>query len=79
MLIDLESDSLYTVTNKRLPPNANSNDFASIQSTLHWNMSAWPGGQLDIFHDNANYTCLSTSNSVGPGVRSTTLFGVECK
>lgn len=42
-------------------------------------MSAWPEEKLDVFKDNANYSCVSTHNSVGPGVRSTTFFGVECK
>ncbi|KAK6619008.1 hypothetical protein RUM44_003390 [Polyplax serrata] len=58
-------------------PIPSTNDFNSIQSTLMWNMNAWPGGQLDRLYDNANYTCQSTGNTVGGGVRSTTFFGVE--
>jgi len=42
-------------------------------------MSAWPGGQLDRIHDSANYTCQSTHNEVGNGVKSSTAFRVECK
>ncbi|XP_067007165.1 nephrin isoform X1 [Anabrus simplex] len=76
-LLDTANGSLYTVQNVALPPDTSSNDFQSIRSTLVWNMSAWPGGQLDRIHDNANYTCQSTSNSVGAGVKSTTIFGVE--
>lgn len=48
-------------------------------STQHFNITAWPNEKLDIFKDNANYSCISTNNSVGTGVRSTTFFGVECK
>lgn len=62
-----------------VPSDPSTNDFNSIQSTLLWNMNAWPGGQLDRLYDNANYTCQSTGNTVGGGVRSTTFFGVECK
>lgn len=56
-----------------------SNDFESTHSVLIWNMTAWPGGQLDPIYDNVNYTCQSTGNSVGVGVKSTTFFGIECK
>ncbi|XP_049814950.1 hemicentin-1 isoform X1 [Schistocerca nitens] len=79
VLIDTSNGSAspYTVINKRLPADTAANDFQSILSTLLWNMDAWPGKQFDILHDSANYTCLSTSNSVGPGVNSTTVFRVE--
>ncbi|KAJ9592942.1 hypothetical protein L9F63_015402 [Diploptera punctata] len=60
-----------------IPPDARTNDFESIRSTLHWNMSAWPGGQLDRIQDTANYTCQSTGNEVGEGVKSSTKFMVE--
>lgn len=40
-------------------------------------MSAWPDEKLDIFRDSANYSCVSSNNSVGVGVRSATYFGVE--
>jgi len=42
-------------------------------------MSAWPGGQLDRIHESANYTCQSTHNEVGVGVKGSTAFRVECK
>lgn len=67
------------MSNTVSPPNTPTNDFESIRSTLIWNMSAWPGGQLDRIHDSANYTCQSTDNGVGPGVKSSTAFRVECK
>lgn len=73
------SSSLYSVSNTVIPPNTPTNDFESIRSMLMFNMSAWPGGQLDRIHDSANYTCQSTPNEVGPGVRSSTAFRVECK
>lgn len=62
-----------------MPPDPAKSDFESVVSTLIWNMTAWPGGQLDRSVDNANYTCQSTANSVGAGVSSTTYFRVECK
>lgn len=40
-------------------------------------MSAWPDEKFDRLRDSANYSCVSTNNSVGPGVRSSTYFGVE--
>ncbi|KAF4519677.1 hypothetical protein B566_EDAN003927, partial [Ephemera danica] len=67
----------YTVRSSILPPDPRTNDFESAISTLMWNMSVWPNAQLDRIHDNANYTCESSSNVVGPGVKSTTFFGVE--
>jgi hypothetical protein len=53
----------------------------SISSSFpqHFNMSAWPQQRLDHFEDTANYSCVSSNNSVGLGVRSVTWFGVECK
>jgi hypothetical protein len=44
----------------------------------HFNILAWPNKRLDILKDSANYTCSSSNNSVGLGVRSVTSFGVEC-
>ncbi|XP_065562725.1 hemicentin-1-like isoform X10 [Artemia franciscana] len=74
----IEDDSpLYQIETRFLPPDPQSNDLDSILSILHWNMTHWPGGRLDRFHDNSNYTCTSTGNSVGQGVSSTTHFRVE--
>ena len=73
-----ESD-FYSIKTSTLPPDPAKSDFESVLSTLTWNLTAWPNGQLDRLHDNANYTCQSTSNSVGAGVSSTTYFRVECK
>jgi hypothetical protein len=72
------SSSLYSVSHTVIPPDTRTNDFESIRSMLIWNMSAWPGGQLDRIHDSANYTCQSTRNEVGLGVKSSTAFRVEC-
>lgn len=70
---------LYSIKTTTLPPDQTKSDFESVLSTLFWNLTAWPNGQLDRQLDNANYTCQSTSNSVGAGVSSTTHFHVECK
>ncbi|GLV32173.1 neuromusculin [Carabus blaptoides fortunei] len=72
-----DHNHLYYVNNTRYPPDLRTYDFESIQSVLNWNMSAWPNEQLDRINDNANYTCQSSSNGVGQGVTSTTLFAVE--
>lgn len=42
-------------------------------------MEQWPGGKLHREIDNANYTCISSSNIAGDGVSSNTIFRVECK
>ncbi|XP_035702985.1 uncharacterized protein LOC110843952 isoform X6 [Folsomia candida] len=68
---------LYSIKTTTLPPDQTKSDFESVLSTLFWNLTAWPNGQLDRQLDNANYTCQSTSNSVGAGVSSTTHFHVE--
>lgn len=49
----------------------------SVCEFQHFNMSAWPDEKFDIFRDSANYSCVSSNNSVGAGVRSSTYFGVE--
>ncbi|XP_071450004.1 uncharacterized protein nrm [Hetaerina americana] len=77
LLEDGTQSSLYSIRTSELPPDPRTNDFKSVVSTLLWNMSAWPEGRLDRILDNANYTCESTANAVGPGVTSTTFFGVE--
>nr|XP_018907404.1 PREDICTED: hemicentin-1-like isoform X4 [Bemisia tabaci] len=69
--------SRYIIKNTEMEAEPRSNDFESTHSVLIWNMTAWPGGQLDPIYDNVNYTCQSTGNSVGVGVKSTTFFGIE--
>ncbi|XP_059487903.1 uncharacterized protein LOC132203822 isoform X4 [Neocloeon triangulifer] len=69
--------SRYTVKTSVLPPDPRTNDFESVVSTLVWDMRQWPNHELDRVHDNANYTCESSATHVGPGVKSTTFFGVE--
>lgn len=75
--IDDDADDLYFIKVEHLPPDHRRGDFESVNSTLHFNMTAWPGGVLDIHKDNANYSCVSSHNVAGPGVRSATFFGVE--
>lgn len=72
-----KSDERY-FTNETYLPAEVVLDFESIQSELHFNMSAWPGNKLDIYKDNSNYSCVSSSNVVGPEVKSVTDFHVEC-
>ncbi|XP_031616824.1 hemicentin-1 isoform X2 [Contarinia nasturtii] len=70
-------DERYVITDTFLPADKAIGDFESVLSTLHFNISAWPKQQLDIHQDNANYSCVSSANSEGPGVRSSTVFHVE--
>ncbi|XP_053670454.1 hemicentin-2 [Anopheles nili] len=72
-----ENDERYYITNSYLSSEPATGDFESAYSVLHFNMSAWPNGILDRIKDSSNYSCVSTNNSAGPGVRSTTYFGVE--
>ncbi|RVE43418.1 hypothetical protein evm_011932 [Chilo suppressalis] len=75
-VIDEKNDRYYIVTRK-IEPQFNRNDFEATESTLHWNMSAWPGRVLDRAADTARYTCRSSRNHAGPPVNSTTKFAVE--
>ncbi|XP_055619524.1 hemicentin-1 isoform X2 [Toxorhynchites rutilus septentrionalis] len=72
-----ENDERYYITNTYMPAEPATGDFESAYSVLHFNMSAWPDGILDRIRDSSNYSCVSSNNSAGPGVRSTTYFGVE--
>lgn len=77
--IPIVESEFYNIKTNTLPPDQTKSDFESVLSTLSWNLTAWPNGQLDRLHDNANYTCQSTHNKVGSGVSSTTHLHVECK
>ncbi|XP_011497659.1 PREDICTED: titin-like [Ceratosolen solmsi marchali] len=70
--IDFAHTRQYYVQNNRAPPNLRTDDFESMNSSLVWNLTAWPSGQLDRVLDNdITFTCMSTSNYIGPGVAST--------
>lgn len=77
--MNFDKTDLYYQTNVYHPPDQSKNDFESIQSTLVWNMTSWPDGHLHPFRDNENFTCESTGNGIGPGVKSETVFRVECE
>ncbi|XP_065086926.1 hemicentin-1 isoform X2 [Ochlerotatus camptorhynchus] len=72
-----DSDERYYITSSYLPAEPATGDFESAYSVLHFNMSTWPDGILDRIRDSSNYSCVSSNNTAGPGVRSTTYFGVE--
>ncbi|XP_070141233.1 uncharacterized protein nrm isoform X8 [Drosophila kikkawai] len=44
---------------------------------MHFNMPNWPRNKFDIDADNANYSCTSTPNTVGAGIKSATYFSIE--
>lgn len=59
------------------PEEPAENRFASVVSTLKFDMTQWPGGVLDRNLDNTTFTCRSSGNLVGRAVSSTTHFEVE--
>uniref|UniRef100_A0ABD2W382 Ig-like domain-containing protein n=1 Tax=Trichogramma kaykai TaxID=54128 RepID=A0ABD2W382_9HYME len=70
--IDFSRTRQFYLQNNRSPPNLRTDDFESINSSLVWNLTAWPLGQLDRVADNdVTFTCMSNSNGIGPGVVST--------
>ncbi|GAB1861765.1 Hemicentin-1 isoform X3 [Camponotus japonicus] len=75
--MDFSKTNRYYVLNVYHPPDPRTNDFESIQSTLVWNLTVWPNGQLDRDEDNVKFTCKSSTNGIGPGVESSTHFHVE--
>lgn len=44
-----------------------------------WNITSWPGEQLDRTSPNSNYSCQSVSNGIGPGVVSSSEIAIDCK
>ncbi|XP_033342892.1 neuromusculin isoform X3 [Megalopta genalis] len=75
--IDFTKTNRYYVLNVYYPPDPRKNDFESIQSTLVWNLTAWPGGQLDRAEDNVEFTCRSSDNGIGEAINSSTHVHVE--
>ncbi|KAH0948157.1 hypothetical protein HN011_006125, partial [Eciton burchellii] len=75
--MDFSKTNRYYVSNVYHPPDPRTNDFESIQSTLVWNLTVWPNGELERAEDNSKFTCKSSSNGIGPGVESSTYFHVE--
>ncbi|KAI8118506.1 Kin of IRRE-like protein 2 [Lucilia cuprina] len=72
-----KNDTRYFVKDKYMDASPATGDFESMLSVLHFNMSNWPNNKFDIEGDNANYTCVSTGNTVGPGIKSATYFSIE--
>ncbi|EDV52815.2 uncharacterized protein Dere_GG16293, isoform G [Drosophila erecta] len=72
-----KNDTRYFVKEKYMDASPATGDFESMLSVLHFNMPNWPDSKFNIEADNANYTCVSTGNSVGGSIRSRTYFGIE--
>lgn len=72
-------DRRYFVKEEYVASSGATGDLESVLSVLHFNMSAWPNNKFDVLADNANYSCVSSGNSVGPGIKSSTYFGIQCK
>lgn len=75
-LINPNATGEYDISSRVIPEEVHLNNLVSIISTLIWKMD---NIELDRHSDNANYTCASTANSIGPGVESHTQFFVECE
>ncbi|XP_041674202.1 B-cell receptor CD22 isoform X21 [Drosophila eugracilis] len=71
------NDTRYIIKEKYMEASPATGDFESMLSVLHFNMPNWPNAKFDIEADNANYTCVSSSNTVGGSIRSRTYFGIE--
>ncbi|XP_054086404.1 uncharacterized protein LOC105214792 isoform X5 [Zeugodacus cucurbitae] len=72
-----KNDTRYFIKEKYMDASPATGDFESMFSVLHFNMSNWPNQKFDIESDSANYTCVSTGNTVGPGIKSATYFSIE--
>ncbi|KAH8233853.1 hypothetical protein KR032_000185, partial [Drosophila birchii] len=72
-----KNNSRYFVKEKYMEASPATGDFESILSVLHFNMPNWPRNKFDIDADNANYSCTSTPNTVGAGIKSATYFSIE--
>ncbi|XP_065720764.2 uncharacterized protein nrm isoform X2 [Drosophila suzukii] len=72
-----KNDTRYFVKEKYMEASPATGDFESMLSVLHFNMPNWPLAKFDIEADNANYSCVSTGNTVGASIRSRTYFGIE--
>ncbi|XP_054735884.1 uncharacterized protein LOC129242947 isoform X2 [Anastrepha obliqua] len=72
-----KNDTRYFIKEKYVDASPATGDFESMLSVLHFNMTNWPNQKFDIESDSANYTCVSTGNSVGPGIKSATYFSIE--
>lgn len=69
----------FSIQSTPHPEEPAENRFASVVSTLKFDMTQWPGGVLDRNLDNTTFTCRSSGNLVGRAVSSTTHFEVECE
>ncbi|XP_075749428.1 hemicentin-2 isoform X4 [Rhipicephalus microplus] len=67
----------FSIQSTPHPEEPADNRFASVVSTLKFDMTQWPGGVLDRNLDNTTFTCRSSGNLVGRAVSSTTHFEVE--
>ncbi|KAL3207312.1 hypothetical protein MRX96_039721, partial [Rhipicephalus microplus] len=67
----------FSIQSTPHPEEPAENRFASVVSTLKFDMTQWPGGVLDRNLDNTTFTCRSSGNLVGRAVSSTTHFEVE--
>ncbi|KAK9891372.1 hypothetical protein WA026_014616 [Henosepilachna vigintioctopunctata] len=75
--LDKTTSSLYYIRTEIHPSNVAKNDFESVESTLVWNLDAWPQHQLDKSAPNTKYTCLGFANGIGPGISSSSEVAVD--
>ncbi|RWS31460.1 hemicentin-1-like isoform X1 [Leptotrombidium deliense] len=74
-LIDDNATMAYEIKQTIHPEEFELKTFVSLVSTLIWNMSYQ--APLNRMQDNANYSCVTTENEVGPSDESSMMFFVE--
>ncbi|KAF5279443.1 hypothetical protein FQA39_LY05553 [Lamprigera yunnana] len=75
--IDTRNNPLYDIKTTIRDANGKTGDFESIESTLIWNVNAWPTHPFAKTAPTVHYMCMSSSNGVGNGVNASVPVEVE--
>ncbi|KAK4872366.1 hypothetical protein RN001_014395, partial [Aquatica leii] len=75
--IDTRNSKLYDIKTTIRDANGKTGDFESIESTLIWNVDAWPTHPFAKTAPTVHYMCMSSSNGVGNGVNASVPVEVE--
>ncbi|KAF8768326.1 Hemicentin-2 like protein [Argiope bruennichi] len=69
----LHESKFFVTETLVLDPDPKRNVLRSVVSSLSWSLSHLPATSFDF----SSFTCLSSSNALGPSVNSSTLFRIE--
>ena len=74
-----DDEDIYSIEESVVPENIETNTFASVLSSLSWNLENFPENKLD--HNELNFTisCQVDENDIGLPVSSTSQITVECE